>query len=76
MAEKCSNCGHTNTIKTTDEIYYLTGQSHYCIDCEKEFTPDNYEDKRESRLGLQTGSKRLDYESDEDYQERMEDLDN
>jgi len=76
MAEKCTKCGHTNTHKTTDEIYYLTGQSHYCINCEVEFTPDDYEDNRESRLGLQTSRHRLNYESDEDYQERMENLDN
>ena len=76
MKEKHEDCNQSNTEKSTDDAYYFTGQSHYCKDCEIEFTPDGYEDSRESSLGLQTSSMRLNYETDEDYEERMADLDN
>lgn len=76
MGKECTNCDSHNTKKSTNEEYYFSGQSHYCKDCDELFTPDDFEDARESSLGLEIGRKRLDYESDEDYEERMEDLDN
>lgn len=76
MVKECSNCGNKNTRNSTDDEYYFSGQSHYCNECEEVFTPEDYEDSRESRLGSETSRKRLDHESDEDYEERMEDLDN
>ena len=76
MAKECTNCGNKSTRKSTDDEYYFSGQSHYCNECEEVFTPEDYKDNRESSLGLQTSRTRLDYESDEDYEDRMEDLDN
>lgn len=76
MAKECSNCGHKNTRNSTDDEYYFSGQSHYCNECEEEFTPQDYDDSRAATMGVQTGRQRLDYESDDDYNDRMEDLDN
>lgn len=76
MAKECTNCGSKSTRNSTNEEYYFSGKSHYCNQCEEVFTPEDYEDNRESSVGLQTSRTRLDYESDEDYEDRMEDLDN
>lgn len=76
MGQQCTNCGSHDTRKSTDKEYSFSGQSHYCNECEELFTPEEYEDSRESHLGSETSRKQLDHESDEDYEERVEDLDN
>lgn len=58
-----------------DAQYYYCGQSHYCNDCNTEFTPEYHEDDREDYLGLSSSNKKQIWESDEDYEERMNDLD-
>lgn len=76
MGQQCTNCGSHDTRKSTDNEFYFSGQSHYCNDCDELFTPSDYEDNRESVIGSETGSQRFDWEPDDDYQDRKENLDN
>lgn len=75
MSKECANCGSTDTRKTNDNEYYLCGQSNYCNSCDEYFSNES-NDERASKYAPDTIRIRRDWESDEDYQDRMDDLDN
>lgn len=66
MSETCPNCNGENTRNLEEHEAYFGGGSSYCNDCDDSFGEN--EDPSETSTG------RLNYESDEDYRERMEDL--
>lgn len=70
---RCTECGSSKTERSSNDIYYMCGQSHYCEDCDEYFTPEEYEDDRDSYLGSPTSMNRRAWESEEEYRDRTED---
>lgn len=70
----CPECGSDNTRSTDDNEFYYCGESFFCEDCDEYFGSDN--DDRSSYLSPATLRIKRDWETDEDYRNRMEDLDN
>lgn len=75
----CTSCG-SKLRKSTDDEYYFSGNSYICDNCEIGYTKsDVYESGSDERSGWadpDTSRNRRDWETDDDYNERMEDLDN
>lgn len=75
MGYTCEYCGSSSVRRTTDEEFYFGGASYYCESCDSGFKPREYDDRRKyTDLDSPTSLEKKNYESDEDYRERLESM--